>query len=304
MTDEAGRVPATRWILAYGAVCLFWGGTYLGIKFAIESIPPLLMAGLRYLVAGTLLLGWSWPRDRERLTARHWGAAAVVGGLMLFGGNGGVSWAEQRVPSGATSLFIALVPLFMVLMDALRPGGRLPGRRVFAGIGLGLAGLALLVSPEQLAGAGRIDTLGALVLVGATLSWAGGSIYSRHAALPSSPLLATALQMLAGGAILLTVGLACGEGARFRIEAVTLRSWLAMGYLVVFGSIVAFTAYVWLLRVSAPAKVASYAYVNPVVAVALGWALGGEALTPRTIAASLVIVTAVALLTSARAARR
>ena len=302
--DTAGRVSRARWLWAYAAVCLFWGGTYLGIKFAIESIPPLLMASLRYLVAGALVLVWSWTRSGERPTARHWGGAAVVGGLMLFGGNGGVCWAEQRVPSGTASLVIALVPLFMVLIEALRPGGQRPGPREYAGIGLGLAGLALLVGPEQLVGAGRIDPLGALVLVGATLSWAAGSIHSRHASLPSSPLLATALQMLAGGAILLVAGLAAGEGARFQVQAVTLRSWLAMGYLVVCGSIVALTAYVWLLRVSPPAKVASYTYVNPIVAVMLGWGLGGEALTPRTVLACLVIVTAVMILTGARAPRR
>lgn len=302
--DASPRVSRTRWLLAYAAVCLFWGGTYLGIKFAIESIPPLLMASLRYLVAGTLVLAWSRARSGERITVRHWGGAAVVGGLMLFGGNGGVCWAEQRVPSGTASLVIALSPLFMVSIEALRPGGQRPGPRVFAGIGLGLAGLALLVGPEQLVGAGRIDPLGALVLVVATLSWAAGSIHSRHAALPSSPLLATALQMLAGGAILLVAGLASGEGARFHLEAVTLRSWLAMGYLVLCGSIVALTAYVWLLRVSPPAKVASYTYVNPIVAVLLGWGLGGEALTPRTVLACLVIVAAVVLLTGARAPRR
>jgi drug/metabolite transporter (DMT)-like permease len=304
VTDTAARVSRARWLSAYAAVCLFWGGSYLGIKFAIESFPPLLMASLRYLVAGVLVLAWSWARAGERPTARHWGGAAVVGGLMLFGGNGGVCWAEQRVPSGTASLVVALAPLFMVLIEALRPGGQRPGPREFSGIGLGLAGLALLVGPEQLVGAGRIDPLGALVLVGATLSWAAGSIHSRHASLPSSPLLATALQMIAGGTILMAVGLAAGEGARLQIQTVTLRSWLAMGYLVVCGSIVALTAYVWLLRVSPPAKVASYTYVNPIVAVLLGWGLGGEALTPRTVLACLVIVTAVVILTGARAPRR
>lgn len=291
-------------IIAFAAVYGIWGSTYLAIRFAIETLPPFLMLATRFTIAGAVIYGWARLRGAPRPAAFHWRAAAVVGGLLLTIANGSVAWSEQSVPSGLAALLIAIVPLWMVVLDWLRPGGVRPGRGVFLGLALGLVGIALLVGPGQLAGNSQVDPIGALALMVASLSWAIGSLYSRSAQLPSSPLLATGMAMLAGGALLSVVGILAGEPVRLALDAVSLRSALSLGYLIVFGSIVAFTAYIWLLRVSTPARVSTYAYVNPVVAVLLGWALAGEPLTLRTLSAAAVIVTAVAIITSRRAGGR
>jgi drug/metabolite transporter (DMT)-like permease len=284
---------------AFAAVYLVWGSTYLAIRFAIETLPPFLMAGVRFLTAGAILYLWARWRGAPAPEPRHWRPAAIVGGFLLLGGNGGVVWAEQRVASGLAALLVATVPLWIVLFSALGPGGRRPGARVLVGVALGLVGMALLVGPGEIAGGPGADPLGAAVLVLASVSWAIGSLYSRRAPLPSSPLVATAMEMLAGGALLVLAGLASGEAARLDLAAASPRSLLAFGYLVALGSLVGFTAYVWLLRVAAPARVATYAYVNPVVAVLLGWALAGEPLTPRILVAAAVIVAAVVAITTA-----
>lgn len=296
-TPAAAGAARFRLIVAFAAIYLVWGSSYLAIRIAIESIPPFLMAGSRFFIAGLLLYGWTLARGVPPPTLREWRGALVVGGLLLLGGNGGVSWAEQRVASGPAALMVALVPLWMVLFDGWRPGGSRPGRQVMAGVMLGLAGLALLTGPSRLVGAGRLDPVGAAVLVFATVSWATGSLVARQVRLPASPARATAMQMLAGGALLLAAGLATGETARLDPGAVTARSAGAVAYLVVVASIVAFTAYGWLLRVSTPARVATYAYVNPVVALLLGWAFAGETLTPRTVLAAGVIFGAVVIIT-------
>jgi drug/metabolite transporter (DMT)-like permease len=213
-------------------------------------------------------------------------------------------WAQQRVPSGIAALLVATLPLWMVSIDALRPRGRRPSSGVIAGLVLGIIGIVVLVGPGAFAGSGRVDPIGAAVLMAASLFWAAGSIYSRSAPHPPAPLLSTGMQMLAGGAGLLLAGAVHGELAQLGGMRPSTRSVLAMSYLIVFGSLVGFTAYVWLLRVSTPAKVATYAYVNPVVAVFLGWALAGEPVTRRTLIAAAVIVGAVALITTAQTARR
>lgn len=288
----AGRV---RIFWAFAAIYVIWGSTYLAIRFAIESFPPFLMAAIRFLVAGGVLLLLARARGPLALRPHHLRAALFVGGLMLLGGNGGVVWAEQRVPSGIAALPIATVPLWTVLLEALIHRKR-PGARVLGGILLGLAGLALLANP---AGSGRVDPVGLLVLVLASLSWSTGLVLSRRAALPASPFVATAVEALGGGALLLAVSFAAGEPSRFALSAVSARSLLSLGYLIVFGSIVAFTAFVWLLRVVAPARVATYAYVNPVIAMLLGWLLAAEPLTARALVATGVIVGAVVLITTA-----
>jgi drug/metabolite transporter (DMT)-like permease len=258
------------------------------------------MAASRFLVAGPLLYAWARWRGAARPTLGHWRAAAVVGALLLLGGNGAVVWAEQRVPSGVTALLVAMVPLWMVLLDWVRPGGVRPTLAVFSGVALGLAGLVLLVGPEQILGGEHVDHAGALALAFGCLTWSVGSVYSRHAPLPASPQLATAMEMLAGGVLLLAASLARGEWQQFDVQAISLRSLAALGYLVVFGSLVALTAYVWLLRQTTPARVSTYAYVNPVVAMLLGWALAGEPLTPRTLVAAAVIVGGVVLITRSK----
>jgi drug/metabolite transporter (DMT)-like permease len=280
-------------VLAFAAVYVIWGSTYLAIRFAIETLPPFLMAATRFLVAGVLLYTASRQRAGERPTSRQWLGATAVGGLMLFGGNGGVVWAEQWVPSGLAALIIATVPLWMVILEWIGSGYRRPTRMTAGGLILGFAGVAVLVGGDGGAQAARVPWVPAAVLLLASGSWAAGSLYSRNAPLPRSPLLATAMQMIGGGAVLLLAGLASGEAGRIALREVSLRSALGLAYLIVFGSIVAFTAYIWLLRVSTPARVSTYAYVNPVVAVLLGWALAGEALTPRVGTATALIVVAV-----------
>jgi drug/metabolite transporter (DMT)-like permease len=272
----------------------------LAIRFAIETLPPFLMAGARFVVAGGVLYGWARRRGAARPTRFHWRAATVVGGLMLLGGNGGVVWAEQRVFSSLAALMIATVPLWMALLDWVRPGGVRPGNGVVVGLALGFAGVVLLATAGAGAGDHYLEPAGAIVLVLAALSWSIGSLYSRGARLPASPFLATAMEMLMGGALLLVVGLLTGEWTQLGMQ-VSFRSFLALGYLIVFGSIVAFTAYIWLLRVTTPARASTYAYVNPVVAVLLGWALGNEPLTPRTLLAAAVIIVAVVFITTYRA---
>jgi drug/metabolite transporter (DMT)-like permease len=233
----------------------------------------------------------------------HWRSAAIVGALLLLGGNGAVTWAEQFIPSGIAALLIAVVPCWMVLIDWVRPGGPPPTVQIAAGLVLGLVGVALLIGPESLMGGDRIDVTGAAVVLGGSMSWAAGSILSRHVKVPSRPLLATGIQMLCGGALLILAGLLGGEAARIDASAISAKSVLALIYLILIGAIVGYSAYIWLLRVSTPARVSTYAYVNPVVAVLLGWLFAGETVSPRVIAAAAVIVAGVALITLSRVDR-
>jgi len=219
--------------------------------------------------------------------------------LLLFGGNGGVCWAEQSVPSGITALLVATVTLWMVLVDWLRPNGHRPSLRVLLGMIIGFAGILVLVGPSRLGNSARINPLGAGVLVLASLSWACGSLYSKHGSLPGSPLLGAGMQALCGGALLWVVGLLAGEGSRFDPADISLRAWLALGYLVLFGSCVGFSAYLYILKNSTAARAATYAFVNPLVAVVLGWEFGGEGVSIRTVIAAAVILTAVMLVISA-----
>jgi drug/metabolite transporter (DMT)-like permease len=290
-------------ILAFAAVYIIWGSTYLAIRFAIETLPPFLMAGVRFIVAGGVLYLWARHRGAERPRPVHWRSAAIVGGFLLLGGNGLVVWAEQRVPSGLAALLVATTPLWMVLFDGLRRGER-PSGWVLGGIAIGLVGVALLVGPGDVTGlvSGRgADPSGALALLGASLSWATGSIYSRSAPLPAVPALGTAMEMLCGGAFLLILGLVAGQGTQIDLGAISARSFLAFVYLIVFGSLVGFTAYIWLLGVAPPAIASTYAFVNPVVAVWLGWALASEPVTSRTLLAMALIVAAVIVITAYRA---
>ncbi len=299
--SKAGQRPPTwKLVTAFAAVYILWGSTYLFIRFAVLTIPPLLMAGMRHLAAGVVLYPLARVRSRERPTRANWSAAALLGALLLFGGNGAVSWAEQYVPSGMTALLVATVSLWMVIIEWLRPGGVRPTGRVIAGLVLGFAGMVFLVGPSKLAGGGRIDPVYAGVLMMASLSWAAGSVFSRHLRLPGSPLLGTGMQCLAGGTLLILVGLLTGQGAQLHWHAVSLRSIVALGYLIVFGSLLGFSAYTWLLGVAAPARVATYAYVNPVVALLLGWTFAGEKLRLRNVVASAIILAAVGLVITAR----
>jgi len=286
-------------IAAFAAVYLIWGSTYLAIRVAIASVPPFLMAGVRFMIAGTALFLWARSRGAPAPTRRNWIGALVIGVLLLTAGNGAVVWSEQRVPSGLTALLVATVPVWTVVVEWLMGNRERPHGRTVLGLLVGLAGVALLVAPGEVAGGARVDPLAALVLMGGSIAWSVGSVYSHRAGLPGSPQLATAMEMLCGGAGLLLAALASGEFGVFHPALVTGRSALAVVYLIIFGSLIAFSAFVWLLRVSTPARVSTYAYVNPAVAVLLGWALAGEALSGRTLLAAAVIVAGVVLITSA-----
>ncbi len=287
-------------VAAYAAVYVIWGSTYLAIHFAIDTLPPFLMAGTRFLVAGAILFAFSLLRGATRPSRANWIATAIVGGFLLLGGNGGVVWAQQRVDSGVAALLVATLPLWMALLEWVGPDRRRPTGRTALGVLLGLAGVAVLVGPEALlGGTANVNPVGALVLVLASLAWATGSLYSRRAPMPASPQLGSGMQMLAGGALLTLLGLAAGEGSRVDPAAFSTSSLAALAYLVTFGSLIGFSAYVWLLRVEPTSRVATYAYVNPVVAVGLGWLLAGEAMSGQTMLAAAIIVGAVAITVSA-----
>jgi drug/metabolite transporter (DMT)-like permease len=284
-------------MVALGSVYVIWGSTYLAMRFAIETIPPFLMAGTRYLTAGAILYTWSRLRGAPRPQGVHWRSAILLGALLLLCGNGGVVWAEQRVSSGLVALLVSTEPLWIVLLVWLRSRQEKPGPRVIAGLVLGFVGLIILVKPGSAAG---VSLVGAGAVLFASLNWATGSLWGQRAKLPDSPLLSTGMQMLAGGSLLLTAGMLTGEPARFAFSQVSTKSLLALAYLIVFGAIVAFTAYVWLIKEAPPVLVSTYAYVNPLVAVFLGWALAGEPITRGTLMAAAVILTGVALISSAQ----
>ena len=286
-------------LVAFAAVYVVWGSTYLAIRIGIESFPPLILAGLRHLSVGLFLYPLMRWKTGIKPTSANWRTAIVAGALLLFVGNGGVSWAEQTVPSGVTALLVATVSLWLVTVDWLRPGGVRPAPRVVMGLLMGFGGLALLVGPAHLGGSERVNPVGAAVLVIASLAWACGSLYSKHGGMPSSPMLGVAMQSFAGGVILLVAGLFAGEFRGLHLGAISLRSWLALGYLIVFGSGIGFSAYIYILHKSTAARVATYAFVNPVVALFLGWLIASETITLRTILAAAVILTAVILVITA-----
>ena len=291
--------PRSGVVLAFAAIYLIWGSTYLAIRVAVETLPPFLMAGVRFVVAGALLYAWLACKGRAAATPRQWRDNLVVGALLLIGGNGLVVWAEQRIPSGITTLLISITPLFMVMFDWMLPKGLRPTWATFAGLALGFAGVGLLIGGGT--GGASLDLARCGGLLFACVSWAAGSLYSRHTRDPADPMTAATLQMLLGGSLMFVVGLARGEMADLHLASLTSRSLLAWGYLVVAGSLVAFPAYVYLLKHSTPARVSTYSYVNPVVAVFLGWLILGEPVGPRTFVAAAVIIVAVAIITTQRA---
>ncbi|MGH7618265.1 MAG: EamA family transporter [Gemmatimonadaceae bacterium] len=297
MTSDSSR---SRVVAAFIAVYIVWGSTYLAIRYAVATMPPFFMAGARFVVSGVMLYVWARRRGAPRPTSKEWRDAVVTGVLMLCLGNGAVGWAEQRVPSGLAALLVAVVPLWMVLIDWMRPNGERPRALVMAGIVVGLAGLGVLVGPSSFAAEGRADAGAALVLVAASLAWACGSVFNRYGARPESAALSTGIQMIGGSAGLFVVGLVSGEMAKLHFNQVSAASWIGWLYLVTFGSLVGFTAYIFLLKTVSPAKASTYAYVNPLVAVFLGWAIAGEAVTARTLAAAAIILTGVAMITVSR----
>ncbi len=284
-----------RWkiALAFFSVYVFWGMTYLAMRVAVVDIPPHLMAGARFLLAGLVLYAWARRKGEGPPTLEQWRAATIVGAFLLLGGNATVAWAEERVPSGLAAVLIAVAPIWMVGMEWARGGSR-PGARVIGGLLLGLAGVGLLVSPGDDPTTG-VDLIGAAMLVLAAASWGWGSVISKSAPLPKSPFLATSMEMITGGILLLVIAVFAGQLDGFSLTAISWQAMLSWIYLVVFGSLVGFTAYIWLLGHTSIAKAGTYAYVNPIVAVLLGWAILGEPITMRTVVATLVILAGVAL---------
>jgi drug/metabolite transporter (DMT)-like permease len=280
------------------AIYLVWGSSYLAIRFVVETIPPFLSASFRFLVAGSVLYVYRRLRGDPVPARLEWRSAAIVGFFLLVGGNGGVVWAEQRVASGIAALLIASVPLWMALLDTLRPGGRRPSRMVTLGVLAGFVGIVILIRPAQLVGIeGQVDLLGGLVLTLAAFSWSLGSLYNRGAKLPTSPLLGTGMEMILGAAGLLILGTITGEWSQLDLSTISTQSLLGMVYLIVFGSWVGFASYIWLLRVAPTMLVSTYAYVNPLIAIFLGSWLADETLTPRVLIAAVIIIGSVVLIT-------
>ncbi len=299
LSDKKSDPPSSLAIwAAMITVYIIWGSTYLAIRFAIETIPPFLMAGVRFLIAGTILYLIRRARGDPKPSRGEWRSASIIGILLLVGGNGGVVWAEQKVASSVTALLVGVAPLWMVLMDVLHPSGRRPSRWAILGLILGFVGISVLVGPSQVIGQGvKVDFVGAVVLILSSLSWAIGSLYSRQAPLPSSPLLWTAMEMLAGGTGLFLLSFLAGELRQLELTALSFQSLTGMAYLIVFGSWIGLTSYTWLFRVAPTPLVATYAYVNPVVAVLLGHFLAAEPLTPQIVIAATIVVGSVALTT-------
>lgn len=291
-------------VLAFSAVYVIWGSTYLAIKYAIDTLPPFMMAATRFLTAGAILFTWAKLRGAtvgsdERRASTQWRRAFIIGGLLLLGGNGGLTWSERYLSSGLAALLVATEPLWVVMFNWIS-GAKRPSAKVWLGLFIGLTGVGVLVSGTF--GGNHVGTtmslIGAGVVVLSSMSWAGGSVFSIHRPVQTAPALASGMQMLCGGSLLLLMSLITGEFSRLDLKHA---SWVSLGallYLTVFGSIVVFTAYIFLLRNVSPARAATYAYVNPVVAVLLGWAIAGETLTLRTIAGAAIIVGSVVLITT------
>ena len=287
-------------VLAFAAVYVLWGSTYLAIRFAIETLPPFLMTGTRFLLAGSILFSWALLKGEDiRSALSQWPKALAIGALLLLGGNGGVTWAEKYIASGFAALLVATEPLWVVVLNWAMTHKR-PNWKVLLGVFIGLVGVGLLVGDGLKSGmtASSINLLGALVVLIAAFSWAAGSVYASRNPIKASTSMAAGMQMISGGILLLTLALVTGDFPRLNLAAA---SWLSIGaffYLLVFGSLVGFTAYSWLLRNVSPARAATYAYVNPMVAVFLGWLLASEPVHLRMVIAAAIIIGSVALITT------
>jgi drug/metabolite transporter (DMT)-like permease len=304
-TSLINAPAASRWRigLALAGVYVVWGSTYFAIGEAVRTIPPFLMASTRFITAGLLLYTWRRAAGAARPLPVHWKSAAVIGLFLILGGNGFVSWAEQRVPSGLAALIISITPVVMVLVDWLRPRGSKPGPRVLAGLAIGLAGMAILVGPARLEAARDADAFSTFMCVLAPTLWAIGSIYSRQVSQAPDLLLAAALQMIVGSGWLLLAAVITGEFADFAPAAITAGSAIAWVYLTLIGALVGYSCYIYLLKHTTPAVASTYAYVNPVVAVLLGWGIGGEVVTPRILFAATLLIGSVVLITAFKGRR-
>ena len=291
----------TKLWIALLALYIVWGSTYLAIRFAVETLPPFFHGAIRFLISGVILYVWRRAAGDPKPTLSQWKSTAIVGTFLLLGGNGLVSLAEKTVPSGIASLIIATVPFWLVLFEAFRAGGGKPTWLSIIGLIIGFGGVFLLIGPSRITGAQQsFDPFGVILLLIAPILWALGSIYSKGADLPKSTLMSMGMQMLAGAIALFIVSVATGELNGFSFGEVSMRSWWGLLYLITFGSLVGFVSYGWLLQNAPISLVSTYAYVNPVVAVFLGWLLAGELLTARIAVATAIIIGSVILINYAR----
>ena len=299
--DGGSRPPTWKLLLAFSIIYLVWGSTFLAIRVGVREVPPFLLAGMRFVLAGTILYAWMRTKGTPSPTSREWTAASLLAVLIFVLDYGLLFWAERRVPSGIAAVMMATIPVFTVLSEILFLGTqRLTVRLAFA-LTVGIGGVAVLVSPSLSLGEVAVDTKGAIALVVAAISWSVAAALTRKLPLPASKPMSSAAQMLIGGVFLTVVSAALREFHGFHPQTVSRGAWIALAYLVVAGSIIAFTAYVWLIHHESPTKVGTYAYVNPVVAVALGYFLGGEAVGPRTLIGSLLVLASVVVITTATA---
>ena len=299
--ESTSHRPKWKTLLAFGIIYFVWGSTFLAIRVGVQEVPPLLLAGMRFLVAGLVLYAWTMARGQRSPTGRQWLSAAMLATLICVLDYGLLFWAEQRVPSGLAAVMMATIPAFMALSEILfLRTQRLTFRLVMA-LSIGIVGVAVLTARSLNLGGAPIERAGAIALIIGSMSWSVASVLTRKLSLPSSKVMSSAAQMLAGGVLLSLASASLGEFSRFHPSTVSLRAWLALLYLIVAGSIVGFTAYVWLIHHESPTKVGTYAYVNPVVAVLVGYFLGGEALGLRTILGSALVLVSVVVITTTRA---
>lgn len=289
----------TKLLLAFTAIYFVWGSTYLAIRYAVESIPPLLMMGTRSLIAGIIIITWSWKRGDEKPKAEHFPSLLIIATSFFLVGHGLLAWAEQTVPSGLAALLVASEPAWIAVIESFVVQNYTLGMRGIIGLIVGFVGIALLVVPTGDFGTGNTDVIGAAAVIIGTLSWSGGAVYSRVAKLPSSPMMAAGFEITIGGVLLLLAGALFGEISE--LHTVSLRSLLALLYLIIFGSVIAFTAYVWLLSRISATRISTHTYVNPVIAVLLGWLLADEPLTFLTLVAAAGIILSIYLVFSDRA---
>ena len=286
---------------ALTALYIVWGSTYLAIRFAVETLPPFLHGSLRFLISGAILFVWRRAAGDPAPTRGNWKSTAIVGTLLLLGGNGLVGLAEKSIPSSIAALIISMSPFWLVLFESFRAGGTKPNWQSILGLVIGFAGVFLLIGPAEITGSKQqFDLFGVILLLCASLLWSLGSIYARGADMPKSTLLSTGMQMLTGASALFIVSVLTGEVSRFNFAAVSMRSWLGLAYLIAFGSLVGFVAYGWLIHNAPVSLFSTYAYVNPVVAVFLGWLLAGEELNSRIALASAIIIGSVIFINYAR----
>src|ERR1700723_3097767 len=291
--------PATwKILLAFGIIYFVWGSTFLAIRVGVREGPPLILAAIRFSIAGPALSAWISARGEKQPTAREWRSASLLGLIIFVFDYGLLFWSEQRVPSGVAAVMLATIPVFMALSEIIFLRTQRLTLRLVVALLIGIFGVAVLMAHSLNLGGAPVDKLGALALIFASISWSIASIFSRKLPLPPSKLMSSAAQMLTGGLLLTILAAALGEFHNFHPAAVSRAVWLSLLYLIVAGSIIGFTAYVWLLHHESPTKVGTYAYVNPIVAVLVGYFLGGEELTTRTILGSLCILVSVIVITT------